>query len=106
MVEQFGVTWQFSRFPKVVDGAHDAFTEEIFPNAVDHDSRSERMLRIGDPLGEFKPAGMAFRNFVGCSGLGGDGEETPRDLGSFVTDLAADVDVPVCDRLGFGRLPW
>ncbi len=61
------------------------------------------MLRISDPLGEFKSTRMTFRNFVGYSGLGGDGDETPRNLGSFVTDLSADVDVPVCDRLGFGR---
>ena len=67
------MAWEFSGFAEVVDGSHDAFAEEILPYAVGHDPGSERMLRVGDPFGEFESSGTIIGNLDECAGPGGNG---------------------------------
>lgn len=67
MVEEFGMAREFSGLAEVIDGANDAFAEEIFPNTIGHDPGGERVLWIGDPFSEFEPAGMIGGDMGGCS---------------------------------------
>ena len=55
MVEEFGVAGKLARLTKVIGRADEAFSEEMLPNAVDHDAGGERVFRIGNPLCEFQP---------------------------------------------------
>ena len=102
MVEEFGVTGELAGLAEVIGGANDAFTEEVFPNAVDHDAGGEGVFGIGDPVGEFESAGVFGRNVSGGSGFHGDGDESAGDLRAFVADLASNVDVAIGDGLRFG----
>ena len=54
-VEQFRVRWPCAGFTKIVQCADDALAEVMFPNAVDHHARGERMLRARGPLCEGQP---------------------------------------------------
>src|SRR5262249_16038995 len=49
-----------------------------FPDAVDHDAGGQRVLRVGDPVGqEFSPASaMIFRNLLSAE----NGQKTARDF--------------------------
>src|SRR2546428_335391 len=48
-VEQFRMRGTLAIAAKVVHGAHNAFTEMVLPDSVDHDARGERVLRARDP---------------------------------------------------------
>ena len=51
---------------EIVWGLHDSATEMELPNAIDHHARGERILGIGDPLGELQPTagGSVWWQFI------------------------------------------
>src|SRR5262249_22585814 len=63
---------------EIVRRLHNPFAEMIFPDAVDHDAGGQRVLRVGDPVGqEFSPASaMIFRNLLSAE----NGQKTARDF--------------------------
>ena len=43
---------------EVVDRLHQPLAEQMLPDAIDHHPRGERILRAGQPLGQFQPAAL------------------------------------------------
>ena len=47
--------------PKLSTRRDQSLAEQVVPDAVDDDPRSERILRAGQPLGQFQPAALLGR---------------------------------------------
>ena len=91
VVEEEGVGGGIASGAEVVDGADEAFTEEVHPDAVDEDAGGEGVLRVGDPLGELEATALGGWDDRGVGDFGGL-DEAAGDGGAEVADVAADVD--------------
>src|SRR5947209_14661143 len=93
VIKQLGMGRRLTELAEVSRRAHDAFAKMLLPDAVYHDSRGQRILRIGDPLSQLQAAAAL------CDGslviAGDDAREMPRhQLAQAVvpaTDMDADV---------------
>ena len=43
---------------EVVDTPDEPFAEEVLPDSIGEHARSERILQVGQPLGEFEPTAL------------------------------------------------
>src|SRR6185369_11933015 len=55
-VEQFGVRRPSAVEAEVVGCVDEAHAEVVMPEAVDYNARGERVVSIGNPVGEFGPS--------------------------------------------------
>src|ERR1044071_446106 len=51
-IEQFRMTRFSARDAKVIGGAHQADTEMMLPDAIDHEPGNDRVVRGGEPVGK------------------------------------------------------
>ena len=89
--------------------ADDPAAEVVLPDPVDHHPRRQRVVRVGDPVGQFQPAAPGR---VGRERLPAEhGEEPPRhfrpdpvgvalDLHAGVADFLLPLVLPFRDRVG------
>ena len=94
---------------EVVDGGHDAPTEEVVPNPVGGDAGGEWVCSGDDLFSQFKPAGglARWRDFFAAEG----GEEATRNFLAEIFVGTTDVDGvvfgrPVRDRENGGSRVW
>ena len=55
----------FAGGSEIIDCPHDAGTEKVMPNAVDHDACREWVIRLGQPRGELHASACPGANGVG-----------------------------------------
>ena len=91
VVEQFRMRRALAGRAEVVWRADDALAEKVLPNAVGHDAGRERVLRAGDPVGQFDPAALAGRNLRWPS-RAEHGHETTGNDRTLLLQFAANVD--------------
>lgn len=97
-IEELGMSGCFAGGAEIVGRTDEASAEEPEPDAIDVNAGGERILRVGDPCGEFESAAL-----VGADGWRGwhvgrgDGEKTARNFIAEFVDAAAEVDVSVVD---------
>src|ERR1044072_4967249 len=68
-IEQFRMTRFSARDAKVIGGAHQADTEMMLPDAIDHEPGNDRVVRGGEPVGKREASSGAV--FDRCDFVGG-----------------------------------
>ena len=56
VIEQRGVCWRRAANTKVARCRYETSSKVIVPDAVDHDARSERVVRMREPVGQLQSA--------------------------------------------------
>ena len=85
---------------EVVRGGDEAFTEELEPHAIHEDAGGERVLRAGEPLGEFEAAAL-LQVSDGAAAAGA--EEAAWDGCAEFFGFAVDVEFAVFDFFGVAQ---
>src|SRR6185436_17086100 len=55
------MTWFLAASAKITGGCHQPLTEMMLPNAIDHNTRGERVFRRGQPVRKFQTATANIR---------------------------------------------
>src|ERR1044071_7460219 len=82
-IEQFRMTRFSALGAKVIGGAHQADTEMMLPNAIDHEPGNDGAVRGGEPVGkgEASPGAVSDRgDFVGIVRTLEDARNSGRNL--------------------------
>ena len=59
MIEQLRMRWRFTTRAEVVDAAHQPLAKELLPDAIHCDAGSQRVARIGNPVGQLHTTTLA-----------------------------------------------
>lgn len=70
-IQKIGMCWRLTMAPEIICRRYDRLTKMVLPNSIHHDSCSERIVSIDNPVSQLQPAagfvasleGLAVKNF-------------------------------------------